>query len=310
MNLKTFRKRVALCAVLACAAGDAAHAADEAAAAAAKAAVAELGRINGLALACAHKEVVARAKTLMISRVAKTRELGALFEEQTSAAFIAQAGDRATCPGRATLAVALEAAALRLPAPGKHQILPVADASEAAFNPRYLLRDMNGRAVMDSDFHGRFQLITFGYTYCPDICPTTLVDMAEVLKQLGEQAQHLQALFVSVDPERDTPEVLKKYTDFFDPRILGASGSPELVRRAADNFKVRYEKVPGSPGAPYSVDHSAGMVLLGPDGGFIARFAYAAPATDIVQRIRTAMAALPPRALSNKGAAPAAAAGN
>jgi protein SCO1/2 len=268
---------------------------DEAALAQARAAVAELGRINGLALACAHKEVVARAKTLMIARVAKTRELGALFEEQTSAAFTAQAGDRASCPGRAPLAVALEAAALRLPAPGKHQILPVADASAAAFNPRYLLRDMNGRAVMDSDFHGRFQLLSFGYTYCPDICPTTLVDMAEVLKQLGGEAQRLQAIFVSVDPERDTPEVLKKYTAFFDPRILGASGSPELVRRAADNFKVRYEKVPGSPGTPYAVDHSAGMVLLGPDGGFIARFAYAAPATEIAQRIRAAMAAQPPR---------------
>lgn len=306
MNFRTFRKRVALCAVLAIAAGDAAIAAD--AAAAAKAAVGELGRINGLALACEHKDVVARAKMLMISRVAKTRELGVLFEEHTSAAFTAQAANRAGCPGRAALAVELEVAALRLPA--GHQILDAAEAPGSGFNPRYLLRDMNGRAIMDSDFHGRFQLITFGYTYCPDICPTTLVDMAEVLKQLGEQARHLQTIFVSVDPERDTPEVLKKYTTFFDPRILGASGSPELVRRAADNFKARYEKVPGSSSEYYAVDHTAGMVLLGPDGGFIARFAYAAPAAEIAQRIRTAMAALPPRALSNKGAAPAAATGN
>lgn len=269
--------------------------ADDEPAAAVRAAVAEMGRINGLALACEHKDVVARAKTLMISRVAKTRELGALFEEQTSAAFTAQAASRAACPGRATLAVALEAAALRLPQPAGHQVLPAAGAPEAGINPRYLLQDMNGRAIMDSDFHGRFQLVSFGYTWCPDICPTTLVDMAEVLKQLGAEAERLQAIFVSVDPERDTSEVLRKYTAFFDKRILGASGSPELVRRAADNFKVRYEKVPGIPGAAYAIDHTAGMVLLGPDGGFIARFAYAAPATEIAQRIRAAMAALPQR---------------
>lgn len=272
-------------------AGSAAHAVDTPAAAAqVGAAVAEFGRINGLALACDHKEVVARAKALMISRVAKTREIGALFEEQTSKAFSAQAADRATCPARAVLAVELETAALKLPLPS-HQVLPVVATPDSSINPRYLLRDMHGRAIMDSDFRGRFQLVSFGYTYCPDICPTTLVDMAEVLKQLGEQAQRLQAIFVSVDPERDTPEVLKKYTAFFDARILGASGSPELVRRAADNFKVRYEKVSGSAGAPYTVDHSAGMVLLGPDGGFIARFAHATPAAEMVQRIRAAMAA-------------------
>lgn len=93
-------------------------------------------------------------------------------------------------------------------------------------NPRYLLQDPNGRSVTNEDFRGRFQLIAFGYTYCPDVCPTTLVEMAAILKQLGDQADRLQAIFITVDPERDTTKVLKTYTEFFDPRVLGLTGSP------------------------------------------------------------------------------------
>jgi len=152
-------------------------------------------------------------------------------------------------------------------------------------NPRYLLQDPNGRSVTSEDFRGRFQLIAFGYTYCPDICPTTLVEMAAILKQLGDQANRLQPIFITVDPERDTAKVLKTYTEFFDPRILGLTGSPALVRRAADNFRVRYAKVrePGSDN--YAVDHSAGMILLGPDGAFIKKFAFATPVDDIAAQL-------------------------
>ena len=84
-------------------------------------------------------------------------------------------------------------------------------------NPRYLLQDPNGRSVTSEDFRGRFQLITFGYTYCPDVCPTTLVEMAAVLRQLGDQADRLQAIFITVDPERDTAKVLQTYAAFLDP---------------------------------------------------------------------------------------------
>lgn len=158
---------------------------------------------------------------------------------------------------------------------------------------RYLLRDVNGRAVTEGDFAGRFQLITFGYTYCPDICPTTLVEMAEILRRLGDNAARLQAIFVSVDPERDTPQTLKTYAAHFDARILGLTGTPELVRSAAARFKVRYEKVrePGAPAGQYSVDHSAGMYLLGPDGAFVHKFAYGTAAADVAERIRSFMAA-------------------
>lgn len=157
----------------------------------------------------------------------------------------------------------------------------------SAINPRYLLQDPNGRGVSNEDFRGRFQLISFGYTYCPDVCPTTLVEMAEILKQLGKHADRVQAIFISIDPERDTGQVLKTYTEFFDPRILGLTGSPALVRRAADNFKIRYAKVraPGADPGRYAVDHSAGMILLGPQGEFLRKFAFSTPVADVTKQI-------------------------
>jgi protein SCO1/2 len=171
-----------------------------------------------------------------------------------------------------------------------HELL-VGDSSN--INPRYLLQDTNGRSITSEDFRGRFQLIAFGYTYCPDICPTTLVEMAAILKQLGDQADRLQPIFVTVDPERDSAKVLKTYTEFFDPRILGLTGSPALVRRAADNFKIRYAKV-REPGAEnYAVDHSAGMILLGPDGTFIKKFAFAMPVDEISAQLREILGAYP-----------------
>lgn len=166
-----------------------------------------------------------------------------------------------------------------------HKLL---ESEVTSVNPRYLLAGPGGQAISDESFRGRFQLISFGYTYCPDICPTTLVEMAEILKQLGEEAPKVQTIFVSVDPERDTLAVLKNYTAFFDPRILGLTGSPELVQRAARNFKVRYAKVstPGEDPGRYAVDHSAGMYLLGPEGSFIKKFAYGRPINEIIAEIR------------------------
>ena len=160
-------------------------------------------------------------------------------------------------------------------------------------NPRYLLQDINGRSVTNEDFRGRFQLIAFGYTYCPDVCPTTLVEMAAILKQLGDLADRLQPIFVTVDPERDSAKVLKTYTEFFDPRILGLTGSPALIRRAADNFKIRYAKVHEPGSANYAMDHSAGMILLGPDGQYIRKFAFATPVDQITAQLVEIMGAHP-----------------
>ena len=185
------------------------------------------------------------------------------------------------------LAALLAASLLAVPAaaqPSAHELL---QAERGDIIPRYLLQDPRGRAVSNEDFPGRFQLIAFGYTYCPDICPTTLVEMAAVLQRLGDKAKRLQAIFITVDPERDSGKVLQTYTEFFDPRILGLTGSPALVSRAADNFRVRYAKIrdPNDNSGNYSVDHSAGMFLLGPDGAFLRKFAFATPIDSLTATI-------------------------
>ncbi len=191
------------------------------------------------------------------------------------------------------LALAL-LAALSLAAPAAAQLGHHMPAEETSgINPRYLLQDPRGRSVTNEDFRGRFQLIAFGYTYCPDVCPTTLVEMAAILKQLGDQAERMQPIFITVDPERDSGKVLQTYTEFFDPRILGLTGSPALVRRAADNFKIRYAKVREPGNDNYAVDHSAGMILLGPDGEFIKKFAFATPVDNIVRALEEILAATP-----------------
>jgi protein SCO1/2 len=155
-------------------------------------------------------------------------------------------------------------------------------------SPRYLLQNGRGRAVMVEDFHNRFQLISFGFTGCPDVCPTTMLEMQQVLTGLGGRGKQLQAIFITLDPERDTGAVLDAYTANFDSRILGLTGSPALVRWAANNFKVHFEKVrePGAAPEIYTIDHTAGMFLLGPDGQRIAKFAYATPAKDILESIQ------------------------
>lgn len=247
-----------------------------------------IGRINGRALACGHADVVGRAKHLVIERVSKTRPLGEAYENATQKAFLAQGLENTPCPSREALTVELEIAAHALAKPGIHKNADDNAAPQPGINPRYLLQASNGTAVMDGDFPDQFQLISFGYTFCPDVCPTTLAEMAAILKQLDEQASHIVPLFISVDPERDTLAQLKAYTNFFDARIIGVTGSPDLVKRAADNFKVRYEKViePGADPANYAVDHSAGMFLLAPGGQFLTKFTYGTPVTDIVARLK------------------------
>jgi len=165
----------------------------------------------------------------------------------------------------------------------------VADAAE--INPRYLLMDAQGRAITDEDFAGRFQLIAFGYTSCPDVCPSTLAAMTLILGKLGKLADRLQPLFISFDPERDSGEVLRRYTENFDPRIIGLTGFPEIVRRTADHFRVIYRinREPGAASGQYTVDHSVGMYLLGPDGRFLTHYAYTTSPVEISEKIRTRM---------------------
>jgi protein SCO1/2 len=190
----------------------------------------------------------------------------------------------------ATLALGV-VPALAQQAAARHDDSPA--ATPLPLMPRYLLMDVQGRAVTQEDFRGRFQLVTFGFISCPDVCPTTLLEVKQILEALGDQAARLQPIFITVDPARDTREVLREYTAAFDTRILGLTGSPELLRRAADSFRVQYEIVrePGAAPQNYTMSHTAGMVLLDTRGRFLARFTYGMAAREIVDRIRAEMAA-------------------
>ncbi len=163
-----------------------------------------------------------------------------------------------------------------------------APASASAFSPRYLLMSPGGRAITSEDFRGRLQLVAFGFTSCPDVCPTTLLEMTHVLTALGVRAHFVQPIFITVDPQRDTAQVLGAYTLAFDSRILGLTGSDDLVRRATDSFKVQFQKVQEAGAHPdaYTMDHSTGMFLLGPDGVLLRKFGYGTPVADMVKPIQ------------------------
>jgi protein SCO1 len=128
------------------------------------------------------------------------------------------------------------------------------------------LTDHHGQPRRLEDFRGKAVVIFFGFTHCPDICPTTLADMAAVMRELGPDADRVQVLFVTVDPERDTQTILANYVPAFDKRFLGLRGSLEQTRAVAKEFKIYFEKRPGKTPGEYSVDHSAQSYVIDPQG--------------------------------------------
>lgn len=162
------------------------------------------------------------------------------------------------------------------------------DITGADFGRTLELTDHNGRRVNLETFRGKLVVLFFGYTHCPDVCPTTLSDMAQAFKLMGPgKADKVQVLFVSVDPERDTPEILKAYVPYFHESFLGLYGTPEEVAKAANEFKVMYRKhvEPGASG--YLVDHSAGSYVLDRSGRLRLYLPFAHPPQDITQDLNT-----------------------
>ena len=140
------------------------------------------------------------------------------------------------------------------------------DITGAELGGDFSLTDHNGRKVSLADFRGRAVAIFFGFTQCPDVCPTTLSDMAKVMKLLGPDASRVQVLFVTVDPERDTPELLKAYVPQFNPGFLGLYGDAEATAKVARDFKIYVQKRPtGKPGQ-YTIDHSAQTLVFDANG--------------------------------------------
>jgi protein SCO1 len=158
----------------------------------------------------------------------------------------------------------------------------------AAIGGPFRLVDQDGRTVTDRDFRGKSILVFFGFTHCPDVCPTTLFDISEVMRNLGSDADRTAALFITVDPERDTPAVMKDYMASFDPHIRSLSGDEASLAAVAKEYRVYYKKVP-LEGGDYTMDHTAIVYLMDKDGRFVAPFSMKrtaeAAAADLRKRL-------------------------
>lgn len=140
------------------------------------------------------------------------------------------------------------------------------DVTGLGYARDFALTDHNGKLRTLADFKGKAVLVFFGYTQCPDICPTTMLEMANVMKQLGPLAARVQVLFITVDPERDTQTVLSQYVPAFDSSFLGLHGDQAAINKVAKEFRVFYQRTPGKTTDSYTVDHTAGSYVFDPDG--------------------------------------------
>jgi len=160
----------------------------------------------------------------------------------------------------------------------------------------FTLTDHTGKKVTDKDYRGKLMLILFGYTMCPDVCPTGLQTMSVVMDSLGKQADWVQPIFITIDPERDTPEVMKDYASAFHPRMIGLTGTPQQIASAAEGYRVYYHKIKFPKGEgenkdddDYSMGHTTSIYLVGTDGKGLAVFNFGMAASaveEMVDRIR------------------------
>ena len=155
---------------------------------------------------------------------------------------------------------------------------------ELTYGGPFELVNQDGEAVTDKDFLGRYVLLTFGYTHCPDVCPTGLYTMATSVKRLGEDADRVVPAFVSVDPKRDTPERLREYVKHFHPRMVGLTGDKQAVFNAAKAYRVFYFS--GEIDGKYVVDHTANFYLMGPDGDFLEILPYGTTVEQMTEAVK------------------------
>ncbi|MBV8338165.1 MAG: SCO family protein [Alphaproteobacteria bacterium] len=155
----------------------------------------------------------------------------------------------------------------------------------SAIGGPFHLVDQNGKTVTDADLKGKWSLIYFGYTHCPDACPTALNDISIALDDLGPKRDAVRPVFITVDPERDTPEVLKSYVTSFDAPILALTGTPQEIAQAAKDYRVYYAKHP-EPGGDYAMDHSSVIYVMDPQGRFTASFTQENSPEEIAERLK------------------------
>ena len=162
----------------------------------------------------------------------------------------------------------------------------------AAIGGPFALVDDTGAAVTDGTLAGKPSVMYFGYTFCPDVCPTTLLDMSRWIKALGPDADKLNYVFVTVDPERDTPQLLRSYLSSFDKHIRGFTGTPAQIGKIAREYRVYYKKVPTDDGG-YVMDHSTLVYLMGPDKKFVSLIAYQEADASALAKLRNLVALTP-----------------
>jgi protein SCO1 len=155
----------------------------------------------------------------------------------------------------------------------------------SAIGGPFRLTDQNGKTVTDADLKGKWSLVYFGYTHCPDACPTALNDISIALEDLGTKRDAVRPVFITVDPERDTPDALKAYVTSFDAPILALTGTPEQVAQAAKGYRVYYAKHPEA-GGEYSMDHSSVIYVMDPQGRFTASFTHESTPEQIAERLK------------------------
>ncbi len=154
----------------------------------------------------------------------------------------------------------------------------------------FTLVNTAGETVTDATFRGRWMLVYFGFTYCPDVCPTELQTISSALDRLGLQASKVVPVFITVDPERDTPAALAEYVKLFDERLVGLTGSKEQIAAAAKSYRVYYARSKGRDATDYVMDHSSFIYLIGPDGGFRALFRQGMSAQDMADSLKSRLA--------------------
>ncbi len=169
---------------------------------------------------------------------------------------------------------------------GSDSAFNAVDLTGADYAKDFSLTDASGQVRTMADFRGKVVAIFFGYTQCPDVCPTTMAELAEVKRQLGPDGVRLQPIFITVDPERDTPQVLAAYMANFDPGFIALRPTPEQLAAIARDFKVYYKKVDGTTPGAYTMDHSAATYLYDPQGRLRLYSRYGSGAPALVSDIR------------------------
>jgi protein SCO1/2 len=161
---------------------------------------------------------------------------------------------------------------------------------KAAIGGPFALTNQDGRRMTDQDFRGKYMLVTFGYTSCPDVCPAELQTIANALDQLGDKAERINPVFITIDPERDTVPQMVDYVKNFHQRFIGLTGTPEEIKQAARAYRVFYAKAEQKNSAlGYLMDHSAFIYLMNPQGEYVTHFSYSTPAEKIVAAVEKAM---------------------